>query len=164
MSVRSARHVAQGLWLSLALVAGLALAQAPTPDQAGSAHAPGIYAHSEQDWTLVEINGRPLPEGARPPTLRIDGEHIAGFGGCNRYMGPIREMAPGEVAIGPLAGTMILDSSVAPRKKREKYCSCNLLRPPFATAPQFRLGVGEGSRKPFRHSQITTTAPLYRGI
>jgi heat shock protein HslJ len=107
MSVRSARHVAQGLWLSLALVAGLALAQAPTPDQAGSAHAPGIYAHSEQDWTLVEINGRPLPEGARPPTLRIDGEHIAGFGGCNRYMGPIRDVGPGEVAIGPLAGTMM---------------------------------------------------------
>ena len=56
---------------------------------------------------MVEINGKPLPEGARPPTLRIDGEHFAGFGGCNRYMGPIREMAPGEVAIGPLAGTMM---------------------------------------------------------
>ena len=107
MSVRSARHVAHCLWLSLALVAGLALAQAPTPDQAGSANTPGIYAHSEQDWTLVEINGRPLREGARPPTLRIDGEYIAGFGGCNRYMGPIRETAPGEITIGPLAGTMM---------------------------------------------------------
>ena len=107
MSVRSARHLAQGLWVSLALVAGLVLAQAQTHDQAGSANTPGIYAHSEQDWTLVEINGRPLREGARPPTLRIDGEHIAGFGGCNRYMGPIREKTPGEVAIGPLAGTMM---------------------------------------------------------
>ena len=107
MSVRYARHLAHGLWLSLALVAGLARAQAPTHDQAASANIPGIYAHSDKDWTLVEIDGKPLPKGARPPTLRIEGEHIAGFGGCNRYMGPIRETAPGEVTIGPLAGTMM---------------------------------------------------------
>ena len=46
MSVCSARHLAQGLWFSLALVAGLALAQAQTHDQAGSANAPGFDAHA----------------------------------------------------------------------------------------------------------------------
>jgi heat shock protein HslJ len=107
MSIRYAGHVTHGLSLFLALVAGLAGAQPPTPDQAASAKVPGVHAHSDKDWKVVEIDGKPLPKGARPPTLRIEGEHIAGFGGCNRYMGPIRETAPGEVTIGPLAGTMM---------------------------------------------------------
>jgi heat shock protein HslJ len=57
------------------------------------------------DWTVVELDGQPLPAGAPAPTLKIEGERIGGFGGCNRFMGPIRETEPGSVEIGPLAGT-----------------------------------------------------------
>jgi heat shock protein HslJ len=56
-------------------------------------------------WTAVEIDGRPIPEGIRRPTATLSGDRIAGFGGCNRYTGQIKETAPGEIAIGPIAGT-----------------------------------------------------------
>lgn len=59
------------------------------------------------EWTVVEIDGAPLPAGAKPPTLIVEDGRISGFGGCNSYTGPIKETAPGQVAIGPLAGTMM---------------------------------------------------------
>ena len=59
------------------------------------------------EWTVVEIDDTPLPDGAKPPTATFEGERVAGFGGCNRYTGAIKETAPGQVQIGPLAGTMM---------------------------------------------------------
>jgi heat shock protein HslJ len=59
------------------------------------------------EWTVVEIDGAPLAAGAKPPTLTVEDGRISGFGGCNPYSGPLKETAPGQVAIGPLAGTMM---------------------------------------------------------
>jgi hypothetical protein len=39
------------------------------------------------EWTLVSIDDRPIPTGARPPTLVVDGTRLMGFGGCNRCTG-----------------------------------------------------------------------------
>ncbi len=57
------------------------------------------------EWTLVELDGNTLPEGVRPPTATFVGKRIAGFGGCNRYTGEVRETAAGSISIGTLAGT-----------------------------------------------------------
>ena len=57
------------------------------------------------EWTLVGLDDHPLPAGARPPTLAVDGTRLMGFGGCNRYTGTIDEKAPGVVSVGPLATT-----------------------------------------------------------
>ena len=57
--------------------------------------------------TVVEIDGAALPAGAKPPTLTVEDGRISGFGGCNSYTGPIKETAPGQVAIGTVAGTMM---------------------------------------------------------
>ncbi len=57
------------------------------------------------DWMLVEMDGRPLPAGALPPTTLVQYGKAAGFSGCNRYTGPIAESAPGKVKIGELAVT-----------------------------------------------------------
>ncbi len=59
------------------------------------------------EWRLIEMDGKPLPEGAKQPTLLIDGGTAAGFSGCNRYTGKITETSPGRVALGPQAVTMM---------------------------------------------------------
>jgi len=57
------------------------------------------------EWLAVEIDGKPLTETPKPPTATFEAGRIAGFSGCNRYTGSIRETGPGEIAIGPIAGT-----------------------------------------------------------
>jgi heat shock protein HslJ len=57
------------------------------------------------EWTVVEIDGEPLPSGVDPPTATFDGDTVAGFSGCNRYRGTIKETAAGTIAVGPIAGT-----------------------------------------------------------
>jgi len=62
---------------------------------------------SGAEWTLDEMDGKPLPKGARPPTLQVGDGAVFGFGGCNRYRGGIEERTPGSVSIGKLASTMM---------------------------------------------------------
>jgi heat shock protein HslJ len=62
-----------------------------------------LFAGAE--WTAVEIDGVPISGVDRRPTATVAGDRIAGFGGCNRYTGQIKETSPGEIAIGPIAGT-----------------------------------------------------------
>jgi heat shock protein HslJ len=38
-------------------------------------------------------------------TLRVDEYRVSGSGGCNRYSGEVRSGAPGQLTVGPLAGT-----------------------------------------------------------
>lgn len=73
---------------------------------AGPAGSP-LAALAGGEWTLVAIDGEPLPTGAEAPTATFADGRIAGFGGCNRYTGPIEEKAPGTIEIGPVAGTMM---------------------------------------------------------
>ena len=45
-----------------------------------------------------------LPATPERPTQKIDGGRIAGFSGCNRFSGAIKEPAPGEITIGTIGG------------------------------------------------------------
>ena len=56
------------------------------------------------EWTLRSLDDRPIPPGARPPTLVFDGgTRVSGFGGCNRYTATIEEKTAGALTVGPLA-------------------------------------------------------------
>lgn len=72
-----------------------------------SSHAVGtlnIGTTTAAEWVLVQLDGQPVT-GDSAPTLRVEVTRVAGFGGCNRYDGPLKETAPGEIAVGPLAAT-----------------------------------------------------------
>ena len=58
------------------------------------------------EWSLVEMDGRPLPGGVKPATLRVADGSAGGFSGCNNYTGSIEERSPGEVRFGRQAVTM----------------------------------------------------------
>lgn len=66
-----------------------------------------LAAISRLEWVLEEMNGKPLPPGTQPPTFSIQGDTASGFGGCNRFSGPVKEPAPGKIALGDLASTMM---------------------------------------------------------
>ncbi len=57
------------------------------------------------DWMLVEMDGEPIDAAAKPPTLLVQYGKVVGFGGCNRYTGALKETAPGQITVGPLAAT-----------------------------------------------------------
>jgi heat shock protein HslJ/predicted small lipoprotein YifL len=57
------------------------------------------------EWQLVSIDGQPLPAGVKPPVIHFERESVRGFAGCNRFTAPIKETAPGEIDIGPVAAT-----------------------------------------------------------
>ena len=57
------------------------------------------------DWTLVELDGQPVAAALKAPTLSFRDGQVAGFSGCNRFFGGVKESSPGRIAVGPLAGT-----------------------------------------------------------
>jgi heat shock protein HslJ len=66
-----------------------------------------LAAIARLEWVLEEMNGQPLPPGTEPPTFSIQGDTASGFGGCNRFSGPVKEPAPGKMSLGDLASTMM---------------------------------------------------------
>jgi heat shock protein HslJ len=73
-----------------------------------SSEVRGVLALSmlaANEWQLVEIDGQPLPAGIDPPLIHFERASVRGFAGCNRFNAPITESKPGEVVIGPAAGT-----------------------------------------------------------
>jgi len=58
-----------------------------------------------REWRLTRL----ARTEAAPPepriTLRVDENRVSGSGGCNRYFGEVRSGAPGQLTVGPLAGT-----------------------------------------------------------
>jgi heat shock protein HslJ len=58
---------------------------------------------SANEWTLVEIDGQPLPADVDPPLLHFAGETLRGFAGCNRFTAPVTESKPGEIDVGAAA-------------------------------------------------------------
>jgi heat shock protein HslJ len=57
------------------------------------------------EWTLVEMDGQPLPAGVDPPLIHFERESVRGFAGCNRFNASVKETKPGEIEIAPAAGT-----------------------------------------------------------
>jgi heat shock protein HslJ len=58
------------------------------------------------EWRLESFaDGEPVPTDIHI-TLALNGERISGRGGCNRYMGTVKDGdAPGRISVGPLALT-----------------------------------------------------------
>jgi heat shock protein HslJ len=57
------------------------------------------------DWMLASMDGKPVDPAQKPPTLLVQYGKVVGFDGCNRYSGALKESAPGEISVGPLAAT-----------------------------------------------------------
>jgi heat shock protein HslJ len=57
------------------------------------------------EWTLVEMNGQPLPAGVEPPLVHFEGNSVRGFAGCNRFSAPVKEVKPGELDVGAAVAT-----------------------------------------------------------
>ena len=57
------------------------------------------------DWVLANIDGQPVDQATKPPTLLVQYGKVVGFDGCNRYTGPLKESSPGKISVGPLAAT-----------------------------------------------------------
>ncbi|MGH7528540.1 MAG: META domain-containing protein [Gemmatimonadales bacterium] len=97
--------------LAAALASGCHSAQ-----EDGATNPPAPLADSTRvslagpEWTLVELDGRPIePEAAsRPPNLHFDAEagRVTGFAGCNRLGGSYQAAASGDsLKFGPLVTT-----------------------------------------------------------
>lgn len=73
-----------------------------------SSEVRGVLALSmlaANEWQLVEIDGQPLPAGIDAPLIHFERAAVRGFAGCNRFNAAVTESKPGEIAIGPAAGT-----------------------------------------------------------
>jgi heat shock protein HslJ len=73
-----------------------------------SSEVRGVLALSmlaSNEWTLVEIDGEPLPAGVEAPLIHFENGTVRGFAGCNRFNATIKETKPGEVDVGPAAAT-----------------------------------------------------------
>jgi heat shock protein HslJ len=73
-----------------------------------SSEVRGVLALSmlaANEWQLVEIDGQPLPAGVEAPLIHFENDKVRGFSGCNRFTAPVKETKPGEIDIGPAAGT-----------------------------------------------------------
>jgi heat shock protein HslJ len=57
------------------------------------------------EWQLVEMDGQPLATGIEAPLIHFEADKVRGFSGCNRFTAPVKETKPGEIDIGPAAGT-----------------------------------------------------------
>lgn len=58
---------------------------------------------SANEWTLVEIDGQPVPQGVDPPLIHLEGGKLRGFAGCNRFTASVTETKPGEIDVGAAA-------------------------------------------------------------
>lgn len=57
-------------------------------------------------WRLAELTGEPWPEGAAAPYLFFaDPGELAGFGGCNYFVGKLRTEADGKLVVSSLRAT-----------------------------------------------------------
>jgi len=71
-----------------------------------SSEVRGVLALSmleANEWTLIEIDGQPLPADADAPLIHFAHETLRGFAGCNRFTAPVKESKPGEIDIGAAA-------------------------------------------------------------
>ena len=55
-------------------------------------------------WRAVEVAGAPTIPGIEP-TIAFDGDHLAGFGGCNTFSGKVA-IADGAVEVGEIRATL----------------------------------------------------------
>jgi heat shock protein HslJ len=55
------------------------------------------------EWTLVQIDGQPVPGDVDPPLIHFEADRVRGFAGCNRFTASVTATKPGEIDIGAAA-------------------------------------------------------------
>jgi len=71
-----------------------------------SSEVRGVLAVSmlgANEWTLVEMDGQPLPKDLDPPLVHFEADRVRGFAGCNRFTASVKEAKPGEIEVGAAA-------------------------------------------------------------
>jgi heat shock protein HslJ len=73
-----------------------------------SSEVRGVLALSmlaANEWTLIEIDGEPVPAGVEAPLILFEAQSVRGFAGCNRFNASVKETKPGVIDVGPGAAT-----------------------------------------------------------
>lgn len=97
---------------ALPAILALALAAACTPVEKGedvtkpaSAGQAAVPAAVDREWAVFELGGAPV--AGRGPTIGFGEGRIYGFGGCNRYTGPVSFSGPDGIRVGAAGMTMM---------------------------------------------------------
>jgi len=114
-----------------------------------SSEVRGVLALSmlaANEWTLVEIDGQPLAAGTEAPLIHFENDTVRGFSGCNRFNASVKEAKPGEIEVGPAAGTK--KACPAPQMELEQQFLAQLDAVNRYTylAGQLALGWQDGER------------------
>jgi len=114
-----------------------------------SSEVRGVLAVSmlaANEWTLVEIDGQPLAAGLEAPLIHFERNAVRGFAGCNRFNATLQETKPGEIAVGPPAGTKM--ACPPPAMELEQVFLAQLARAQRYTfvAGQLAIGWQDGDR------------------
>jgi heat shock protein HslJ len=70
-------------------------------------------------WTLEEIDGKPVIENSKATLAFLQAGRVSGNGSCNRFMGPA-EISGNQIKMGPLAGTKMM-CEAAPSEQESTY-------------------------------------------
>ena len=70
-------------------------------------------------WTLEEIDGKPVTENSKATLAFLQAGRVSGNGSCNRFARPA-EMSGNQLKMGPLAGTKMM-CEAAPSDQESTY-------------------------------------------
>jgi heat shock protein HslJ len=114
-----------------------------------SSEVRGVLALSmlgANEWTLVEMDGQPLPAGVDPPLIHFERDAVRGFAGCNRFNATVQETKPGEIDIGPAAVTKMACPPPAMDLERTFLAQLDKVNRYSFLAGQLALGWQDGER------------------
>ena len=114
-----------------------------------SSEVRGVLALSmlaANEWTLVEMDGQPVPAGVEAPLIHVERESVRGFAGCNRFNATVKESKPGEIEVGPVAGTKMACPPPAMELEQAFLAQLGKVRRYTFVAGQLALGWQDGER------------------
>lgn len=114
-----------------------------------SSEVRGVLALSmlaANEWTLVQLDGQPLPAGVDAPLIHFERETVRGFSGCNRFSATVKEAKPGEIEVGPVAGTKMACPPPAAELEQKFLVQLGKVRSYSFLAGQLALTWQDGER------------------
>ena len=114
-----------------------------------SSEVRGVLALSmlaANEWTLVEMDGQPLPAGIEPPLIHFEGGTVRGFAGCNRFNATVSESKPGEIDVGEPAATKKACPPAQTELEQKFLGELAAVNRYSYLAGQLALGVQDGER------------------
>ena len=101
---------------------------------------------SANEWTLVELDGQPLPAGIEPPLVHFENGTVRGFAGCNRFNATVTETKPGEIKLGPPAATKMACPPAQMDLEQKFLGELAVVNRYWYLAGQLALGFQDGDR------------------